>query len=284
VDFFHKSLKDWLVNDKNRTYFISYKRGKERIEEFFQTLTPQTYKEEYLKLIEFNKKLLNHIYKRDDDLKSYFALLEKIKDDKKKIEMLNSLWVHFHFHNKMRRAIKIQEEIYDIVKPLYQKEEDRWAEDYTTALINLATSYKYNDRAKEAIALEEESLEIRKELYQNNPDRWAEKYTTALNNLAFSYSNNDRAKEAIELEEESLKIRKVLYQNNPDRWAEDYTTALNNLAFSYIQQSKFDKALELIEQKYKVVLKRYGEENETVKEVKKEIEMVTMIAYMKRQE
>jgi tetratricopeptide (TPR) repeat protein len=207
--FYHKSLFEWLSDyDMSGDYSADMQKGQKLYDDFLPGLTAEAYKEEYASLLPFNIQLADyHFDEQKKSLEAYFNLLENIAVEKK-IEILEKLGSHYSLYNKMYKAVVIKEEIYDIVKPLYDSNKEDWAEKYTTALNNLASSYKAIGKTQEAIALYEESLAIRKRLYEAHPDRWAEKYTTALNNLASSYKAIGKTQEAIALEEESLAIKK----------------------------------------------------------------------------
>ncbi|MGI2175493.1 tetratricopeptide repeat protein [Shewanella ulleungensis] len=149
-----------------------------------------------------------------------------------------------------------------ILKKLFNHNPVLWAEDYTTSLNHLATSYRQRTQLSEAIALHRECLAILKDLYLANTAQWAMHYTTSLNNLAYSCSRNNQLTEAIALEQESLAIRKRFYQENREHWAKGYTDSLNNLACSYSEHNQLNKAITL-QQESLTIIESYYQINQT---------------------
>ncbi len=243
--FYHKSIYEWLSDyDKSGDYSADLEEGQRILDEFIDSMNNETYTKNYIEFYYFNKRLIDKIYKQDKSLERFFGLLKFVADEKI-IKQLAKLSHHYFFHNKMYRAVELQERLYVVTKNLYQDNSDRWAEDYTTVLNNLALSYVDLERHSEAITLQEESLKIRKELYSQNPDRWVEDYTIALNNLASCYLKNNKISEAIELWEENIKILKELYQDNPERWTDKYTIVFKNFLNMYNKIDSKDRAKKL---------------------------------------
>ncbi|MBS9782437.1 MAG: tetratricopeptide repeat protein, partial [Arcobacter sp.] len=198
-------------------------------------------------LVEY-KKFLNSKDYVNDDIDEFISFLVDLDGDdwiEKWLEYLNENGIYNQKHNYMYEAIAFGEVYYEVSSILYTQNPDRWAENYTLSLNNLAHSYYNIEKTDETINLEKEALDITKKLYVQNPDRWAENYTTSLNNLAFSYEDIGKIDEAINLEKEALDITKKLYVQNPDRWTKYYTTSLNNLASSYYNIGKTNEAINL---------------------------------------
>jgi len=257
LTFYHKSIYEWLSDyDKSGDYSADMLLGREILEEFMDSITAESYKEEYLEFESFNRGLLDRFYEQDKSLEKFFEVLQSVESEKK-VDILHKLGKHYYLHNRIYRAIELQEEVLTVTKELYQNNPERWAMDYTRALNNLALSYKDSNRILEAIELEKESLTILKELYQTNPERWAWGYTRSLNNLALSYYSNNRIHEAIKLQEHNLTIQKELYQTNPERWAKYYTGVLINLANSYYNGNRVPEAIELDEQSLTILKELY---------------------------
>jgi tetratricopeptide (TPR) repeat protein len=149
----------------------------------------------------------------------------------------------YYNNNQLPEAIKLEEELQDILKALYQDNKAVWAEKYAISLNNLATSYQNNNQLPEAIKLEEESLGILKALYQDNKAVWAEGYIDNLNNLATTYDDNSQYDKAAKLLTESISIIYPNFLESPDAWKTTYIETLNSLASTYCRLKEFESAL-----------------------------------------
>jgi len=262
LTFYHKSLFEWLGDyDKSGEYSANETIGKELFENFINELNVKSYKGEYITLENFNKILIDRIFKKNRNLKAYFELLYNIEDEAK-VKTYISLGIYYDQHNKMYQAIVLHEESLEIAKRLYRYNPDKWVEYYTAVLNNLALSYQKFNRFSEAIALNEENFKIIKILYDNDSNRWVEEYTAALINLSSSYYESNQILKVIHLLEESLNITRTLYHHNPDRWVKYYTLTLTNLAMSYQKCNRLSEAILLEEENFGIIKMLYSKDSD----------------------
>jgi len=260
IELYHKSLSDWLPSDDNESFFIDIEEGREMMASFMKKLSPDIYKKEYLSFFDFNKMLVNNTYLTDKELISYFKLFENQESQKEIIELLMELGRHFSLHEKMYKTIAIRKRTLKITEVLYRGNSDRWAEDYTLSLMNLAASYGKINKIDKAIQFVEKALSILEPLFKNNPEKWAAKYSLSQNLIANFYRSVNNLKEAVMSDAGAEKIMRQLYKNDPDRWAGSFVRSLNNLALSLTKWDDHnDPAIQYSNQAQRIIEPLYME-------------------------
>jgi hypothetical protein len=117
LTFYHKTIYEWLSDyEKSGDYSADLEMGKKTFEEFIDSLSSDTYKEEYLEFEFFNKNIIEKVYEEKGSLDDYFELLRGVLNNKKKIETLIVLGHYYHLHNKMPISIELLEKTLEIVK------------------------------------------------------------------------------------------------------------------------------------------------------------------------
>ncbi len=256
VSLYHKSIMEWLVNEDNRSYLVNAKTGKKKIDKMLEELSPESYKEEYLKFTYFNKKLVDKFYEEEKKLEKFFALLKDL-NDKNKIELLIHLGDYYYYaHHNVILSTRLREEVYMILKKFYKKNREKWAGEYAESLSKLAWSYDDSDQNEKVVILREEALDIFKRLYVEDKETWVEDYISMSSYLAFSYNEN-RIDDAIELAEENVDIVKELYENNKEKWVGDYAVALSVLSSIYDDIDRIDESIALQEENLKNIREFY---------------------------
>ncbi len=152
IALYHKALKEWLIMENNDKYFVDIKEGERKIESFLNSLTKESYKEEYLEFFYFNKMLIERFYKKENSVEKFFDLIDG-KNIEKEIKLLHRLGWHFNEYNEMRIAIPVRKRVLDKTFDLYEKDKSRWAELYTASLNNLAYTLQSTGEVQEAIKL-----------------------------------------------------------------------------------------------------------------------------------
>jgi len=144
-------------------------------------------------------------------------------------------------------------------------------DNYTKAVVDLATSYFSINQIEKAIETTKNSLELLEPLYRENQDEWAEQYTKTLSSLAAYFKISDIDK-AIEYEEKSLLIRKKYYAIEASSWGVHYASSLKFLAFIYRSKNEMSKTLQYLQDQYDVLVNIYGKTSENAKTALMKIE------------
>jgi len=240
LDFYHKSLRDWLVSDENEDYYIDVTLGKKKLMKFIDDLTSIEYKIEYVKFDYFNALLVMHaIY-------DFFDLVKNI-ENKKKIQMYDNLWNYFYDKNDFFIAVTVSQKAVENTKQLFKRNENLWIFEYITALNNMAFLYNTVNEIDQAIEVQTQGIKLLEPIIENDIEKWGLIYTTALNQLANSYRKINQAHNAIKYNQKSLAIIKVLYRKNPAVFTADYLFCINDLSISYYLANKTKEAIDLME-------------------------------------
>jgi hypothetical protein len=77
VDFFHKSLKDWLISKQNSSYMVSQKRGKRKIYNFAKKFNIDTLPDELIHAFALASKEINNHETKKYDLALFKYIINK---------------------------------------------------------------------------------------------------------------------------------------------------------------------------------------------------------------
>jgi hypothetical protein len=262
LDFYHKSLCDWLVSKDNEDYFVDKEEGQRKILLFIERMTKENYKEEYLDFEYLNRMLVDTAYEKEKSLNRFFGLTSSIKNLEKIINVLDTLGQYYYVRDNMYKAIELYEKNLNILQPLYTENSAIWIEDYSIALNNLATAYIKINKTSEAIDLFNKNLSILQPFYIENSEYWVSHYISSIINLAASYELINKTSEAINLYKKGLDILQSLYRENSKRWVSDYTKILMSMAIPYNKINRVSEAINFLDESFNIVHPLYEDNPE----------------------
>ena len=243
IDFYHKSLKDWLVSESNEDYFVDIEEGKRRLEQFIDNLSEDTYKEAYLRVSLFNQIVVDRIYEQDKNLDKFFALIEHKKDYPSQVQLFNTLGAEYNLINQTQKAIWCLEYAVEVEQSLSRNGEMVDPYEYCKTLETLSILYWKVSRVDEALKLRKEYIAYAKQLFKDNEEAFAKEYSKALYLLSSAHVQLNNYEEAYRLRKKCLDIREKFYNKDPNKWFELYTTALLGLAGVYRRTNKSKQAI-----------------------------------------
>lgn len=101
------------------------------------------------------------------------------------ISSLINLGTSFYKYNKIEETLEYCKEAYEITKPLYESNQNKWSDLFTKSLSSFGTSLESIGKI-EAIKLQKKALEIRKSLYENDSNIWSNVYIKSLISISLS--------------------------------------------------------------------------------------------------
>ncbi|MGR5246832.1 tetratricopeptide repeat protein [Vibrio sp. PNB23_22_6] len=166
---------------------------------------------------------------------------------------LNNLAGSYKQNNQLEKAITLREQALEIAQRYFQqsfvigqhynpKYISQWAENYTTILDNLTTSYTQNNQLEKAITLYEQFLEICECCYQQNPEQWRERYVRVLNYLAVYKEEQYSYEESLALAHKALDIYKDIIEQEPSRWLSGFLSSLDLVASNHLRLQHYADA------------------------------------------
>jgi len=244
LDFYHKSLTDWLISENNEDYFVDIDEGQKRLNGFLESLTSQSYKEEYLEFTLFNKMLVDSIYAKGDNLARYFELIKDKESVPIQIILFNDLGTSYNLVNQTQKAIACLEYVFKMEQTLINNKEHVEPSEYNRTLEKLSILYWKVSRVDESLELRHEYISYTKILYDSD-DMYAKDYSKALYLLSSAYVQLNLYDKAYELRSKCLEIRKKFYRIDPEKWVELYTTSLLGVAGIYRRTNRYNEAIPL---------------------------------------
>ncbi|MEZ8541591.1 tetratricopeptide repeat protein [Vibrio splendidus] len=166
---------------------------------------------------------------------------------------LNNLAASYQQNNQLEKAITLREQALEIVQRYFQqsfaiglhyspKYSSQWAENYTTTLDKLTTSYTQSNQLEKAITLYEQFLEICERCYQQNPEQWRERYVRVLNYLAVYKEEQYSYEESLALAHKALDIYKDIIEQEPSRWLSGFLSSLDLVASNHLSLQHYTDA------------------------------------------
>ncbi|MBA6364153.1 ATP-binding protein, partial [Colwellia sp. BRX8-8] len=182
------------------------------------------------------------------------------------IKSLNELATMYKSVNRRNDAIKIDERILSIIKPLYGKNKILWVERYIVALGQLAISYISQNKYEGALTLQKQAITYVEEFYNkfHYKTKWMRIYSRCLNQAVEIYLHQPSGSEnSIELCTRSLSISKSLYEKWKDTESTvDYAKVLSTKALLLSNQDNDIEAIECQKRSVMLFKELYQNDNE----------------------
>ena len=190
-------------------------------------------------------------------------------------------------------AIKLQREAVSVVEnklncKYWEKDEQKWIEDYLRALNNLAVSYE-KIKKETAVKIRTDYISLISKYVNKEPKKWLPQYYTGIVNISISLiiikSKNptwlERSfilffEEHYEIMKKSDSIYKIKFLRDPALliYSKYYLKFLNNLSELYFLNNDFNESLRVLKKQYEVSLYVNGENEKNTLQVKENIKFV----------
>jgi len=259
LEFYHKSLNDWIKSEENEDYFVDIEEGEKKLNLYIEDLTSEAYKEEYLGFELFNQMLVDSIYRKDKNLDRFFELVQNKENIASQITLLNNLGAGYNIINQTQKAILCLEYVLKLERKLISNQMIVEPSEYMKTLEKLSILYWKVSRIDESIDLRKEYIEYTKELSEVN-NAYTMDYSKSLYLLSSAYVQFGKFDEAEELRQKVLEIRTRFYKEDPKKWVELYTTSLLGVAGIYRRTDRHSKAIPLGKKVMEIRKKLYEED------------------------
>ena len=183
----------------------------------------------------------------DEKIEFYEKVLDKIKDNKKKIKILNILSRLYWTKGDLDRAEKYSKEALKLIEKNHKN--SLYLLEYAEALNNLGNIYSDKEEFAEAEKHYLNALKLYEKLKEKGTI-YKRNYATILSNLGGLYSIGKQFDKAKNCFEKALEIHSELKKD--PMYLPDYAETLHNLGTLYLDIKKFDKAEEYLKKALRV--------------------------------